>query len=156
MACKFHRHLADRDVHTYLRASGLVNQRHFLEIYPEMRDIRINVPRTDGSITAGGNLSEEPWEFVQKSDGAWMIKVLFKESTGEIKNKLVKLKDFDKSGASEEDIDEWLTTLDGFYRGHEIENMAARENGHEKGYSEPPGIVNAVSNGIMGRVFIPQ
>jgi hypothetical protein len=132
-----------------------VRQRDFLEIHPALSNISINVPRTDGSITAGGNLSEEPWQFLQKMDELWAIQVLFKEPTGEIKNKYMKLQDIDKSGVPEETIEEWLTTLDTLYKDDWEENKRAQAEGGQKEYIETPGIITVMSNGMVGRAFVP-
>jgi hypothetical protein len=155
MACKFHRHLAERDVRAWFRANALVRQRDFLAAYPAIKFMRINVPRTDGSITAGGNLSEEPHQFLQKIDGAWSIRVLFVEPNGEIKGKYIKLQQLNISGATEEMIDEWLVTLDAFYKEEAEENTRAIAEGEEKQEPEIPGIINVVHNGEICRVFVP-
>lgn len=154
-ACNIHRHLASRDVRAWFRANARVKQQDFLAAHPSIKFIRINVPRTDGSITNGGNLSEEPDQFLEKVEGAWMIRVLFLEPNGEIKAKYIKLQQFNISGVTEEVIQEWLVTLDAFYSEEAADNSRARTEGAEKAEAEFPGIVNIVYNGVSCRAVAP-
>jgi len=155
MACKFHLHLAQRDVAAWYRNRGLVKQLDFLMAHPNLKNISITVPRTDGSLTTGGNLSEEPCQFLEKWEGVWMVRVLFKEPSGEIKSKYMKLQDLDKSGVPQETIDEWFLTLDSFYKQEAEDNALAKGLGHEKEATEVPGVIPASSDGFIGRVVAP-
>ena len=84
-----------------------------------------------------------------------MIYVLFKEPTGELKNKYVKLTDFDQSGVYDDTIQEWLTTLDNFYKEEEELNTYAMQGGREKDAPIIPGIAPLYSNGvIVGQVVV--
>lgn len=155
LACKFHLHLAQRDVSAWFRNNGLVRQRDFLMAHPNFTRNSIMVPRTDGSLTPGGNLSNEPYQFLHKSEGAWMIRVLFTEPTGEIKSKCIKLQDLDKSGVPQETIEEWFTTLDSFYKEEAEANALAIQLGAEKEEPEIPGVIPASLDGLTGRVVAP-
>jgi len=155
LACTFHRHLAERDVCAWFRRHGLVRQKDFLNRHPEVTSISINVPRSQGPPTPNGNISEEPWQFLQKMEGQWVIYVLFKEPTGELKNKYVKLTDFDQSGVYDDTIQEWLTTLDDFYKEEEELNTYAVQAGREKETPIIPGIAPVYSNGVVvGQVIM--
>lgn len=157
MVCELHHHLALRDVRAWFRAEGLVRQQDFLKSFPEVANIKINVPRSQGSLTPDGNLSDEPYQFLQKAEGAWMARVLFTEPNGEIKNKYVKLRDFDKSEVPEETIEKWCSTLDDFYREEWEQNASAKNAGKEKIDPYIPGIAQVYSNGVVvGNAFMPR
>jgi hypothetical protein len=88
-------------------------------------------------------------------EGQWVIYVLFKEPTGELKNKYVKLTDFDQSGVYDDTIQEWLTTLDDFYKEEEELNTYAVQAGREKETPIIPGIAPVYSNGVVvGQVIM--
>ena len=84
-----------------------------------------------------------------------MVRVLFKEPSGEIKSKYMKLQDLDKSGVPQETIDEWFLTLDSFYKQEAEDNALAKGLGHEKEATEVPGVIPASSDGFIGRVVAP-
>ena len=134
-----------------------MRQQDFLKSFPEVANIKINVPRSQGSLTPDGNLSDEPYQFLQKAEGAWMARVLFTEPNGEIKNKYVKLRDFDKSEVPEETIEKWCSTLDDFYREEWEQNASAKNAGKEKIDPYIPGIAQVYSNGVVvGNAFMPR
>lgn len=139
--CAEHRSLANRDVRAWLREQNLVHQMEFLEIHPKLRDMKLNIPRTDGSITPGGNLSGESFQFFQKGDDGWRVAVLFIDpAEGEIMTRGLRLANLDKSGISEEEIRTWTKTLDEFYAKEYEEHLAARDSGEQAPDREDPTV----------------
>ena len=139
--CGDHMPLGKRDVNAYLREEGLVRQKDFLEMYPLLTDMKLNIPRTNGSITPGGNLSEESFEVLTKDEGDWRIRVLFRDPVSkEILNKMMKLRDLDKSGVSEEEIATWIKSLDEFYIHDYTVHKAAVEFGEKVSELDAPMI----------------
>jgi hypothetical protein len=144
--CEEHIPLGKRDVNAYLREEGLVRQKDFLEMYPRLTEMKLNVPRTDGSITPDGNLSQEPFQVLTKDEGDWRIRVLFKDpTTKEILNKMMKVRDLDKSGVSEEEIARWIKSLDEFYIHDYTVHKAAVEFGEKVTELDAP---------MIGKVYI--
>jgi hypothetical protein len=155
LACEEHWATAKRDANAWLRENKHVRMKDFLAVYPEMKTMTFNVPRSNGSITAGGNLSEEPWQFFAMVDEEWRFRVLFTEPSGEIMNKYMRMTDLDKSGVPPETIKLWVTALSDFYNDDFIAQMAARDKGTEKKKEEHPNIHHTIVNGVEGRVFLP-
>jgi hypothetical protein len=129
--------------------------RDFLKLYPEMKTMTFNVPRSNGTITPGGNLSEEPWQFFTMVKEEWRFPVLFTDVSGGIMNKYIRVTDLDKSGVAPETIKLWLNALSDFYNDDCIAQMAARDKGTEKKKEEHPNIHHTIVNGVECRVFVP-
>jgi len=138
-ACGEHLPLGKRDVNAYFREEGLVRQKDFLEMYPRLSEMELKVPRTDGSLTPGGNLSEESFQVLSKDEGDWRIRVLFRDPvTKEILNKMMKVRDLDKSGVSEEEIAAWTKSLNEFYMEDYALHKAVVECGEKVGEVDAP------------------
>jgi len=130
-----------------------VRQKDFLAIHGALAEMKINVPRTDGSVTPG-NLSEESFQFLHYKDG-WRIRVLFTDpATTESMSKSMKLDDLDKSGVSAADIAAWTETLDSFYSEDHKAHVEAVNKGSEK-ECDVPCIKKVSVNGTECRVFVP-
>jgi hypothetical protein len=129
IACEEHEALARRDVNAWLCDMGYVRQREFLRVHPELARMKFDVPRTDGSITPGGNISGESWQmFVRESNsGIWRVPLLFTCESGEIKTKTVKI---NQLGLPAEQFTAWTDTLNRFYR----EDLAAHEAARQWAY----------------------
>jgi len=154
--CGQHMALGERDVNAHLRQEGLVRQKDFLAIHPRLTDMKLNVPRTDGSITSGGNLSQEPFEVLTKDDEGWRIRVLFRDPvTKEILNKMMKVRDLGKSGISEEEIATWIKTLDDFYAEDYAAHEAVAAVGEKLVDKDPPFIEKAYVGAQEVRFFRP-
>jgi hypothetical protein len=152
--CEAHLALGTRDTNAWLRKQKLVRQKDFLAIHGALADMKINVPRTDGSVTSGANLSEEPYQFLYNKDG-WRCRVLFTDpATKEIMSKSMKLDDLDKSGVSAQDIAAWTETLDNFYSEDHTAYVEAVNKGSEK-ECDVPCIKKVSVNGTECRVFVP-
>lgn len=155
--CGEHSRLGHRDVNAYLRIEGLVRQKEFLAIHPRLSDMKLNVPRTDGSITPDGNLSVESFQFLQKDDRGWCVRVLFRDpAKGEIMNKLIKMSDLVNSGISEEEIAAWTKTLDEFYKEDYEAHEAAVAAGEKASEADPTFIRKAYVDGREVRYFKPS
>ena len=151
--CGEHVALGTRDTNAWLREQKMVRQKDFLAIHGALAEMKINVPRTDGSITPG-NLSDEPYQFLHHKDG-WRIRVLFTDpATSEIMCKSMKLVDLDKSGVSAADIAAWTETLGSFYSEDHTAYVEAVNNGSEKP-CDVPCIKKVCVNGTECRVFVP-
>lgn len=155
LSCEEHWATAKRDANAWLRQNRHVRMKDFLAVHPEMKTMTFNVPRSNGSITPGGNLSDEPWQFFVMTEEEWRFRVLFTEPSGEIMNKYMRMTDLDKSGVPLETINLWLNTLSDFYKEDYTAQVEARNNGIEKPKEELPNIHYAIMNGIEGRVWIP-
>ena len=155
--CEQHAALGERDVNAWLRDQEIVRQRDFLAIHPLLTDMKINVPRTDGSLTPEGNLSVEHFQILHKDDSGWRIRVLFTDPrSGEILNKAMKVTDLEKSGVPAEEIATWIKTLDNFYKEDYEAHNAARAAGEQAPDRESPFIGSAYVNGNQVRFLKPQ
>ena len=156
-SCGEHTALGERDVNAWLRDEEMVRQKDFLAVHPQLSDMKINVPRTDGSLTPDGNLSVEPFQILHKDDSGWRIRVLFTDPvTGEIMNKAMKLSDMDKSGITDAEIAAWVSTLDNFYKAEHEAHKAAVLQGEQASEQEPSFIGRGYVNGHEFRFFKPQ
>jgi len=155
LACEEHWATAKRDANAWLRQNRQVRMGDFLDVHPEMKTMTFNVPRSNGSLTPGGNLSEEPWQFFSMVEEEWRFRVLFTDPSTGIMHKHMRMADLDKSGVAPETINLWLNALSDFYRDDFIAQMAAREKGTEKTKEEHPKIHHTIVNGVEGRVFLP-
>jgi hypothetical protein len=140
--CEQHIPLGHRDIKAWLRMEKIVRMNDFLEVHPTLDEMKLNVPRTDGTITEGGNISKESFQFLQEIGGEWRLKVLFTcPKDGQIKNKWIPLVDLEKSGILAEELATWRTTLDGFYKEELEAHVAAMAVGIAKVERELPFIV---------------
>ncbi len=155
LACEEHWATAKRDANAWLRQNKHVRMRDFLAVYPEMKTMTFNVPRSNGTLTAGGNLSEEPWLFFVMIGEEWRFPVIFTDLSGGIMNKHMRVADLDKSGVAPQTVKLWLNALSEFYKDDFIAQMAAKNMGTEKTKEEHPNIHHTIVNGVEGRVFVP-
>jgi hypothetical protein len=154
--CAEHHSIAKRDVRAWFREQNIVRQKEFLAIHPKLWDMKLNIPRTDGTITSGGNLSAEEFQFFQKGPEGWRVTVLFTDPVHrEIMMKGMRLTHLDKSGISEEEIAAWTQTLDEFYATEYAEHLTARASGEQAPDRESPMVSTIYANGVECRVFIP-
>ena len=155
--CGEHEAFGERDVNAWLRDQEMVLQKDFLAVHPQLRDMKFNVPRTDGSLTPDGNLSLEPFQILHKDDSGWRIRVLFTDPTSkEVLNKAMKLSDMDKSGITDAEITAWVGTLDNFYKLDQEAHKAAVLQGEQAREQEPSFIGRGYANGQAVRFFKPQ
>lgn len=146
--CEEHVSLGKRDTNACLREEGMVRQRDFLEMYPRLRGMKLNIPRTNGSITEGGNLSSESFQMFSKEGDDWRIPVLFTDpDTKEILGKTIKITQLEKSGISKEEIVEWTKSLNEFYREDYEAFKAAMEVGEQAPDGEAPFIRKGYADG---------
>lgn len=156
MACEEHIPLATRDVNAWLCEMKYVRQKDFLAVYPELAEMKFNVPRTDGSTTPGGNISQEGWQMLicDPESGDWRLPLLFVcDKDGEIKSKSLKISEL---GLPAEQLAAWTKTLDTFYE----EDLAAHEEAEKTGKMQEPMegslIRMAYSDGKECRVLMPS
>jgi len=155
LACEEHWAIAKRDANAWLRQNKQVRESDFLAVYPEMKTMTFNVPRSNGTLTAGGNLSEEPWQFFSMIGEDWHFRVLFTDPSGGIMNKHMRVADLDKSGVAPETIALWLSALSDFYKEDYTAHVEARNNGVEKTKEQHSNIHEGIINGVECRVFVP-
>ena len=156
MACAEHVALAERDVRAWMCQEKIVRQRDFLEIHPKLGKLVINVPRTDGSMSPGGNISQEPWEYIPNYDGEWHVRVLFTDPVkNAILNKTIQIRSLADSGISNEELNLWINTLDSIYAPDLAARQIAMENGSRQGDREASVIKTAYVNGHECRVYSP-
>ena len=155
MTCEEHLPLANRDVRAWFAQQRMVSQKDFLEIYPILKDISIMVPRTDGSMTPGGNISLEPFEVLYVLEDEWHVRVLFTLPSGKIMQKAIKLLDLDKSGVPAEELSKWIKTLETLYQPDLEAFRQAVKLGTELKPKEDSRVKTLMANGLECRVFIP-
>lgn len=155
MACEEHLPLATRDVRAWFAQQKMVSQKDFLEIHPILKDISIRVPRTDGSMTPGGNISLEPFEVLYLLDGDWRVRVLFTLPDGKIMHKAMKLIDLEMSGVPAEELSKWINTLETLYQPDLDAFRQAVKLGTEVKPKEDSRVKTVMANGLECRVFIP-
>ena len=155
--CEEHKPLAQRDVKAWLRMEKVVRQKDFLAVHPRLTDMKLSIPRTDGSVTEGGNISQESFQFLQENEGEWRLQVLFTcPKDGQIKNKWIDLAELEKSGISAEELAAWRVTLNAFYTEELDGHVAAMAAGTSKAERETAGVRTAVVDGVKCRVFVPS
>jgi len=154
--CTEHIPLGKRDVNAWLHAHNIVRQRDFLAIHPDLENVKINVPRSDGSVTTGGNLSTEPYSFLGMHEGHWNFEVVFTDpKTTAIMSKRINVVELVNSGIPEEMVQTWIRTLDSLYKEDFEANAAAVKLGTQKTDREHESVRTVYVNGIECRVCIP-
>jgi len=133
-----------------------VRQRDFLAIHPDLENVKINVPRTDGSVTTGGNLSTEPCSFLGMHEGHWNFEVVFTDpKTTSIMSKRINVVELVNSGVPEEMVQTWIRTLDSLYKEDFDAHEVAVKLGTQKTDREHESIRTVYVNGLECRVCIP-
>ena len=154
--CTEHIPLGKRDANAWLHAHNIVRQRDFLAIHPELENVKINVPRTDGSVTTGGNLSTEPYSFLGMHEGQWNFQVSFTDpNTSAIMTKRINLVELVNSGVPEEIVQTWIRTLDTLYKEDFEAHDVAVKSGTEKIDREHESVRTVYVNGVECRVCVP-
>ena len=129
-SCKEHFSLAKRDWHAELHNSKRLPVAVLLETFPEIKTENISIPRSDGSITAGGYIVSSDIDgdkSIQKTNtGKWTIPVYF-TNEGELYCRDIFLDDLVHSGMLEVDVRRIISALDaGIFKTDYDAYMAAR------------------------------
>jgi hypothetical protein len=83
MVCADHVQWAKRDNAAFLHVRDFVRISTFIERFPDIKDKKINIPRSDGTITEGGSIKhhrrekddgiQDEFVFLLKHNGEWKI-----------------------------------------------------------------------------------